>query len=143
MPVPPNRAPVIFSLQSTRKSWNRGGQSVRTVMRKVTGSFMRVSTIRLLLRITIDFLHISMSRHATCVISSNSVMTVMGSGWTRNRQKRTELQHFGVLRTGGTILPAIVLTAGLIQHHVSAAMVIRRRLKPVRLVTDKHRRRKR
>jgi hypothetical protein len=35
------------------------------------------------------------------------------------------------------------LTGGLIQHHVSAAMVIRRRLKPVRLVTDKYRRRKR
>ena len=143
MPVLPNRAPVICSLPSTRKSWNRDGQSVRTVMRKVTGSCLRVSTIRLLLRITIDFLHTSMSRHATCVISNNSVMTVMGSGWKRNPLQRTKPQPIGVLLTGGTILPVTGLTGELILHHATVAMVIQRRLKPVRLVMGKHRRRKR
>ena len=60
------------------------------------------SAIRLHLPTTIASLHTSIPRCAACAISSDSVMTVMGSGWNRNHQTRTALQLTGVPRTGAT-----------------------------------------
>ena len=99
---------------------------------------MRVLIILLLLQITIVSLHISMSRHVTCVINRDSVMTVMGSGWKGNRQTETELQPTGVRRTEGTILSAIGLMEGLIRHPVSVAMEPRRPPRNVKSAMDRY-----